>query len=255
MNSYAQTNVQLYNQLVESGYSEEQLILVRKGYELAVDAFTGRFEQSGKVFIAHGVGVASILASIGSEAEVITAGIVHNIYRSGEFGVWRTGVSDEKRRIVSDRLGTRVEYMLYHFARWTRKFGRENDELSYLESALEDDRNVVRIAIADQMEKLLDNEILYFHDYTERLDMLSAKVPRLVAAANRLGHPGLASEIDRRFREVSVTRVPSFLQSVGDVRFSEVRVPAFCRPRWTFQVRRSAFGAIGRLRSRVVASR
>ena len=60
---YAQTNIQLFNQLRRDGYSKTDLDLVRDAYELAMVLFSGRFQPSGKSFIAHVVGTASILAS------------------------------------------------------------------------------------------------------------------------------------------------------------------------------------------------
>ncbi len=61
MRSYDQTNIQLFNQLRHAGYSQMELKLVRDAYELAMDLFTGRFQPSGKSFMAHVVGTASIL--------------------------------------------------------------------------------------------------------------------------------------------------------------------------------------------------
>ncbi len=38
---YAQTNIQLYEQLIDAGYSDSDLICVRGGYDLAVRLFSG----------------------------------------------------------------------------------------------------------------------------------------------------------------------------------------------------------------------
>ncbi len=86
MHSYAQTNIQLFNQLRQDGYSDADLILVRNAYELAMVLFTGRFQPSGKSFIAHVVGTASILAWLRLPAPVVAAGLLHNVYENGDFG-------------------------------------------------------------------------------------------------------------------------------------------------------------------------
>jgi (p)ppGpp synthase/HD superfamily hydrolase len=260
MYTYAQTNIQLYAQLAEQGYSSSDMLLIRQGYELAVKAFSGRFEQSGKVFIAHAVGVASILASLGADAEVVTAGIVHNIYRSGDFGFGADGITTEKRRLVADRLGGRVEKLLHYFARWTRKFGRTDDETGYLESADKEHNDVVLISIADQLDKILDNEILYFSDYEARLEDMGRKVPRLAEASRKLGYPQLAGEIESRFERASVMPVDPVLRSDSSERFSEVVMPASGVERWRrrigrfvhpriFSIRRLAAAARARLRA------
>ena len=62
MHSCAQTNIQLFNQLRRDAYSDGDLNLVRHAYESAMVLFSGRFQPSGKSFIAHVVGTASILA-------------------------------------------------------------------------------------------------------------------------------------------------------------------------------------------------
>src|SRR5688572_20530292 len=79
VHSYAQTNIQLFNQLRGDGYSKADLGLVRDAYELAMLLFSGRFQPSGKSFIAHVVGTASILAWHRLPAPVVAAGLLHNV--------------------------------------------------------------------------------------------------------------------------------------------------------------------------------
>ena len=64
MYRFAQTNIQLLNQMYDLGYDEQEIAAVGKSYELAMILFTGRFRGSGKTFIAHLVGTASILVSV-----------------------------------------------------------------------------------------------------------------------------------------------------------------------------------------------
>ena len=58
----SQTNVQLYNRLAGLGYGIEALATVQRAYELAARLYAGRFQASGREFLCHGVGVASLLA-------------------------------------------------------------------------------------------------------------------------------------------------------------------------------------------------
>ena len=64
MINFAQTNIQLLNQLHREGYSADDLHLVRVAYRFAMDLFSGQFRASGKTFIAHLVGTASVLGSL-----------------------------------------------------------------------------------------------------------------------------------------------------------------------------------------------
>ena len=64
----AQTNIQLYNQLRRRGLDRDELVLVHRAYELLTTLYSGYYQGDGKPFVAHGVGVASILAELVSRA-------------------------------------------------------------------------------------------------------------------------------------------------------------------------------------------
>jgi (p)ppGpp synthase/HD superfamily hydrolase len=61
MELITQTNLQLYNQLRMQGYSDTQLAVVHRAYELLITIYPGYYQADGKPFVAHTVGVASIL--------------------------------------------------------------------------------------------------------------------------------------------------------------------------------------------------
>ena len=86
MERVAQTNLQLYNQLRAQGYSQKELVIVHRAYEFLTTIYPGYFQADGKPFVAHTVGVASILAHLQLPAEFIAAGLLHNIYGNGDFG-------------------------------------------------------------------------------------------------------------------------------------------------------------------------
>ena len=52
MPSYAQTNIALFKQLINAGYSQEDLTSIVKAYDLAIHLFPFNFTPSGKVHIA-----------------------------------------------------------------------------------------------------------------------------------------------------------------------------------------------------------
>lgn len=68
-NFIAQTNLQLYHQLQDANYSEQDLIFIHKAYNFATQLFTGFFRGSGKPFIAHLVDTASVLISLNKPIE------------------------------------------------------------------------------------------------------------------------------------------------------------------------------------------
>ncbi|MBL1211120.1 HD domain-containing protein, partial [Geminocystis sp. GBBB08] len=73
----AQTNLQLFNQLYFLNYSEDNCQRVAQAYELATSLFTAQFRSSGKTFISHLVGTASILANLSVSVDLVIAGLLH----------------------------------------------------------------------------------------------------------------------------------------------------------------------------------
>ena len=97
MERYAQTNVQLFNQLRSEGYSKEERAFISNTYQFGMRIFTGLYLPSGKPFLDHLVGTASILAWLRAPLAIVAGGVVHATYRHGDVGC-RTGRSDAGRR-------------------------------------------------------------------------------------------------------------------------------------------------------------
>lgn len=228
MHSYAQTILQLYNQLRCDGYSKEDLVRIRSVYELAMSLFSGRFLPSGKTFISHGVGTAGILASLHLPTQVVAAGLIHNVYQNGDFGDGSGGISEAKRKKVRSVVGKETEEYVVGFAtmRWSsRTITAIRDGLNKLNSV---DCNVVLIKLADNLEHLLDLDILYF-DATERQSYIE-NVHILVEIAERLGFPDLAAGLKQAYSETVSDQVPAELVTRHKVSFV---IPLSFRPNLT----------------------
>ena len=115
MYSYAGTIVQLLNQLRMEGYSNQEIVQVVKSYKFALVVFTGQFQRSGKSQIEHGVGTASMLCALGAPAAVVAAGVIHNIYRIGDYGDGQRGITDLRRKETIGHVGVEVENPLHGF--------------------------------------------------------------------------------------------------------------------------------------------
>ena len=83
---HAQTNLQLYPQLIEAGWSEHDLARARAAHDLSCELFAGCYRPSNKAFIAHLVGTASALAAWGEPPDTVLAGLLHSSYLYGDFG-------------------------------------------------------------------------------------------------------------------------------------------------------------------------
>jgi (p)ppGpp synthase/HD superfamily hydrolase len=101
--------------LCEAEYSATDIDCVRAAYELALRLFTGLYRGSGKPFLAHLVGTASILASVRARGPVVAAGLLHAAYTQGEFGNGWGGVAPEKRRRLQEAVGPEAEELVRQY--------------------------------------------------------------------------------------------------------------------------------------------
>jgi hypothetical protein len=108
----AQTNLGLYQQLHDAGWTEADLVLARDAYLLAMRLFSDRFRANGKPFVAHLVGTASILAMVGARPAIVIAGLLHAVYANGVFPDGFAGVSDSHRSIVRKTSGVEAEQLV-----------------------------------------------------------------------------------------------------------------------------------------------
>ena len=118
MSRYAQTNLELYAQLGAAGYGEAAVPATAAAYMLAARLFAGLHRASGKVFLAHVVGTASVLVEARARLDVVLAGLVHAAYTHGEFGDGWTGATAAKRAQVRAAIGAEAETLVDRYARW-----------------------------------------------------------------------------------------------------------------------------------------
>jgi len=231
MTPYANTSIELFNQLSNEGYTPEDLGLIVKTYELARHLFTGRVLVNGKDFIAHVVRAASILGSLHTSAPVVAAGLIHNAYGKGDFGYGKRGISNAKRRLVRKTLGQEVEAYIAGFAaiKWNEQtFSLIRDEL---ESGDQVYRYVVLLHLADHFEHNLDYGILYFDERLRNQWLLKKNVPIVIEIAEKLGYQTLAKDLNWVFSENA--RVGKTFEGCGHFRqnSSSRMIPLSCRKR------------------------
>lgn len=231
MHSYAQTNIQLFNQLRRQGYSNTDLSLVRDAYEISMVLYSCRFLPSGRPFIAHVVRTASILASLHLSAQVVAAGLLHNAYSTGDFGDGRSGISIAKRQKIARVLGQQVEEYIARFltSYWdsqTIQLARNNpDQLPAI------DRAALLMLFADHLEHLLDLDILYYVAAERRYYLNNSRIGAEIA--KRLGVSRLAAELDEAVRETESAELPVELSADKIRAMSFVIPPNSCRKRFS----------------------
>ncbi len=231
MPAYAQTNVELLNQLRRVGYAEADQVRVRSAYEVALGLFTASFRPSGKTFLAHLVRTASILAELRDREEgpgstispqplhspprLVVAGLLHAAYSHGEFGTSAFGISRAKRERLRAALGDDAEALV---ARYTNlPFGGEH--LAALVHGLNEvgplDREVLTMRLANELEEHLDLGVLYCPNAEERLAWADRYGGLCVEMAERLGFPALAQQLVAAFEETRTAIVPVALRFAG----------------------------------------
>lgn len=209
----AQTNVQLLNQLTQAGYRKGELVLVRDAYRLGMELFGGLFRASGKPFLAHAVGTASLLVSLDQSAEVVAAGLLHAAYFYGDFGNGSRGLSATKRRKVRSAVGKKVEELIFLYTQlpWGRQV------ISLMEDGVESlsrkFKQVLLLRLANELEDCCDRDILYSgyaHPYRQNL---RAYQSRAIQLARRIEVPRLALLLKQAFRQILSDKIPPYLRN------------------------------------------
>jgi (p)ppGpp synthase/HD superfamily hydrolase len=234
--AYAQTNLQLYSQLRRAGGNEEELALVRKGYDLAMHLCPASFRGSGKPLLAHLVGTASILAAIGQPARVVTAGLLHAVYVFGDFGDASRGITEARRACVRAAVGPEVEDLIVQYTRFewnSRTIPGIRQRVSTLNQA---EREVLIIRLSNELEDHLDCGVLYCGNGEQRRAYIRSPLNQSVDMARTLGQMKLADALDEAFQETLAAELPAALRNPHDYTF--VQPPLSHRPRLKVAVRR-----------------
>ena len=190
---YAQTNIQFYNQLCEIGFGDGDLRKMRAAYELAAPLFASRFRPSGKPFINHLVGTASILTAYQAAAPVIVAGLLHAAYEQGDFLPFGERSTENCRRTVRQVVGDDVEALLARYAAFPWKVAKYHTIFERKPKFAAANRDILIIRVANALEDCLDNGLLYCSERRRKVGI--GEVAKCIQLANALGMPGLAEEL------------------------------------------------------------
>ena len=234
-NGYAQTNVQLFLQLRSEGYSERDRAFIRDLYGFATVIFCGIYLPSGKPFLDHLVGTASILASLRLPIEVVAAGLLHAAYLHGDFGTVQKGPSDFKRMQLRAVAGDQVEI---YIARYDRLLLRSRD-LPAIQESLDRldgiERDVIVMRLVNELEHHLDLGGLYYANGEKQQRghqrYVASRRAQLVLLAERLGFPALAAELDRTFGSIAAEELPLWPYIRSSETEAFLIAPRSCRER------------------------
>lgn len=249
MHDVAQTCVQLYNQLRRQGRTLDELALIHRTYRFLTTIYPSHFQAAGKPFVAHGVGVASILAGLGLPIEIVATGLAHNIYGNGDFGDGLHNVLTRKRRaLVREALGETIEELIASFRTMRSDFGSISGSIANVQGVSETRRHLLLIELADRMEHYVDQGVMYYGDGSWVTDQMRDCGARFVEIAEQLGYPKLARDMRECTAAVDAApEVPAVLRGDPGQRYMRLTVPRSCRIRGRLIWRERAL----RLRSRL----
>lgn len=192
---YAQTNLQLYRQLAAQDFTATEIETVAAAYDLGLRLFPGTYRGSGKPFLSHLVGTASVLASLRARTPLVITGLLHAVYTHGEFGNGWRGMTDRKRADIRRAVGEEIEDLIARYTRlrWQRR--TISGIRARLDTMAPVERDVLLVRLANELEDHLDLGILYHADVERRRAYLRAELPIIVEMAERLGFPELAKDL------------------------------------------------------------
>ncbi|MGB5709053.1 MAG: AMP-binding protein [Arenicellales bacterium] len=197
--SFAQTNLQLINQL-KNGYTDSEISEVQAAYELACSLFSGSFRGCGKPFLAHAVGTASIVSALDAPIQSVTAALLHAAYMSGNFGIKGGGASTANRNRVRDAVGEQSEQLILRYTEFTWRSAAAIPRIVQGFPALsQTDKDVLLMRLANELEEYLDLGILYCEDAEKRIQFCQIYGSYMVDLADRLGIDRLSTWLTQAF--------------------------------------------------------
>ena len=229
MHGYAQTNLQLYNQLRQV-YVEAELAQAAAAYCLAMEIFGGHFRPNGKPFVCHLIGTASVLASLAVPMPTVLCGLLHAVYSHGDFKGQRRGLTDRKRKQVRDIVGKDVEGLLHAYTVLSWNAAEVRALHSRINQLSDEERAVVLVRLANELEDHLDLGMAYCGKSSSK-SLLEAG-DEMLELARRIGRPELASELAQAMDEQRSAGIPAALCRTDKASF-QVR-----RPNWLSRIQR-----------------
>jgi hypothetical protein len=192
----AQTNLELYAQAIARGWPDAELERLGRAYLFALRPVRSLARGSGKPFIAHLVGTASLVMESGCPYDWVIAALLHALYQRRV--PFQGGLSPEARRdVLKARFGPAVEDLVHRYTVC------ESADLATAAAASEAGQDdVLTLRLADELEDITGHALALHGDiradalgtrgsHRWRSDAKTAEAPALLALTRRLGLDGI----------------------------------------------------------------
>lgn len=147
----AQTNLELYLQLMDSKYYQKSDIeIINKAYYFCLNKVYNIYRGSGKPFLAHLVGTSSILISQNTNIAVVVAALMHAIYQR-RVSFPEASDLNGRRDVVKKMFGEDIEKLIFCYTEY------ENSSFEVLLKQLTIEphfQKVLLMRLADELEDL-----------------------------------------------------------------------------------------------------
>jgi (p)ppGpp synthase/HD superfamily hydrolase len=230
MHSYAQTNLQLCNQMLKANYSEPDLQLVLKGYELAIQLFSGRYRANGKPFLAHLVGTASILVAQEAPAQVVVAGLLHAAYAQGNFADGQMGITEARQKTVVAAVGEVIEALVARYTNFPWNVQSIEQTLKNVHGLDEAAQPIILMRLANDLEDHLDLGMLYCQKSESA--PVDVEMSLAVEIAKVLGYASLGEELQQTVQAEAIATIPKTLQRTEKVSFDSLSLTQTSSFQW-----------------------
>jgi hypothetical protein len=222
----AQTNLELCIQMEEMGYSVNEIETVHQAYLFNIDKVYSMYRGSGKPFINHLVGVASIMVSDKQPVVIIQAALMHALYQNRvEFG--QNNNLENKRLLLKTKFGSEVDDLIW---RYTQFEMLSIDQIDTNE--IDQYKDVLILRIADEVEDLTSYGMMFHGQKNDGEDVSGSGLHRKnqkIKQANKvleisqlLQLPQLHKAV-RHWYQLEISS--SYTNSVKSGFYSSVRMP------------------------------
>jgi hypothetical protein len=217
----AQTNLQLYRQCVGLGYLEHDLAILRRAYEQAQEWFGHLYRASGRPFLAHLCGTASLLAVHGAPFRLVLAGLLHPLYEHVLPDPQAGRITLAQRQTLLAFLGPDLEKILHASA----AFDWVNDDPQRLLAGLAQlpltTAQVLLLRLAGDLEEQHERCL----QYSAKQALQTRRwLPLYRAVAAELGLNAMADQLQNLLEGDAAAPAPAVLRSSHE-RFYSMRRP------------------------------
>lgn len=181
-----------YKELLSISYqdlSDDDKILIRSAFEVAVDAHKDQRRKSGEAYIFHPIAVAKIVASeIGLDAISIASALLHDVVEDSEYTL------DDIERMFGETVARIVDGLtkIAHLKK-DMSTSQQAENFRKMLLTLHDDIRVIIIKIADRYHNMLTMDAMPEH---KQVQMASETLYIYAPLAHRIGLYNIKTELE-----------------------------------------------------------